>query len=406
MNQNQYQIFQISANDFQLNSELGGYLEKGWIEEATLGKVLFKKAVNIEELLLESRTDWSEKVGAELSALLDLPAARYEFASLVEDKQEIPGTLSISLIQPGDIKRISLNEFLERDNSQYTFPSDYQISRVLQALADNNIDFPPYYRRPDGIKDAADMLVGVVLLDTLIGNVDRHDENLEIVICEDGTSYLSPIFDNGNSLAAFEDNDFRSYTLADYYGEHSTFSSFEDRSREIKGITAFQQAAELRPEAAEIWLNQLAKIAPKQIQNIFTSIPSDRITPEASKFAQELLKYNQKQLLNYQQELSNNLQQRRVDKIAPILIDYLRLNQKAKVENIHTIVEYNPESKMLIYQNRGENQYLKAQLNNGKWVDVGSNISSKKESQLVNEIAPKVRQKLKHLESFSLKLIR
>lgn len=105
---NQYQIFQISANDLQLNSELGGYLEKGWIEEATLGKVLFKKAVNIEELLLESRTDWSEKVGAELSALLDLPAARYEFASLVEDEQEIPGTLSISLIQPGDKRRISL----------------------------------------------------------------------------------------------------------------------------------------------------------------------------------------------------------------------------------------------------------------------------------------------------------
>jgi hypothetical protein len=404
---NQYQIFQIPANDLQLNSELGGYLQKGWLEEATLGKVLFKKAVNLEELLLESRTDWSEKVGAELSALLDLPAARYEFASLVEDEQEIPGILSISLTQPGDEERISLNEFLERDNFLYAFPSDYEVPKVLQALADNNIGLPPHYQLPEGIKNAADMLVGIVLLDAVTGNVDRHDENLEIVITEDGTSYLSPIFDNGNSLAAFEDDDFRSHTLADYYSEYSNFSAFEHQGKEIKGFTAFQQAAQLRPNAAEIWLTQLAKIAPEQIQNIFTNIPSDRITLEASKFAQELLKYNQKQLLNLRQELSNELQQRRVNNIAPILIDYLRLNQKAKVENARTIVEYNPESKMLTYQNKADNQYLKARFDKGKWIDVGSNISSNKESQFVNEIARKInRNKPKYTESYSRKFIR
>jgi hypothetical protein len=119
------------------------------------------------------------------------------------------------------------------------------------------------------------------------------------------------------------------------------------------------------------------------------------------------LKYNQKQLLNLRQELSNELQQRRVNNIAPILIDYLRLNQKAKVENARTIVEYNPETKMLTYQNKADNQYLKARFDKGKWIDVGSNISSNKESQFVNEIARKInRNKPKYTESYSRKFIR
>lgn len=51
-------------------------------------------------------------------------------------------------------------------------------------------------------------LADMALFDALIGNTDRHQENWGIVFKEDGSSQMSPLFDNGTSLGheRFVDN--------------------------------------------------------------------------------------------------------------------------------------------------------------------------------------------------------
>jgi hypothetical protein len=120
----------------------------------------------------------------------------------------------------------------------------------------------------------------------------------------------------------------------------------------------------------------------RQIERVFAKIPSERLTQEAKNFALELLKYNRKQLLSLDLVLSpNNQQQDRVKKIAPILIDYLKLNQNKIVENGNSVVKFDSKTKIITYQNKIDPQeYLTAQYIENEWLDLGTNISQTKES--------------------------
>jgi hypothetical protein len=381
-----YEIISVPASNVKINEELDGIIPKGWIETERFGKVLFKEAASDREDITESRTDWSEKIVSEINQLVGLPTALYELAVMVEDNQEVPGTISIDLSQSGDEERFPLEELLQQSMSQYDYAFNYQVDNVIQALSDNNIRLPPKFPVPEGIKDGADMFVGVLMIDATVGNSDRHDRNLDIVRQTNGQFYLSPVFDHGYSLGASEDNDLRSWIDPEHYNRYHNFSSFSDRGEEISGVEAFRQAAAIRPQAAKIWLNKLQQLDFGQIERVFAKIPSERLTQEAKNFALELLKYNRKQLLNLDLVLSlNNEQQDRVEKIAPILIDYLKLNQNKTVENDNGVVKFDSKTKIITYQNKiNPQEYLTAQYVENKWLDLGTNISQTKESYFTN----------------------
>jgi hypothetical protein len=135
-------------------------------------------------------------VVSEINQLTGLPTALCELAVMVEDEREVPGTISIDLSQPDDEERFPLENLLQQSMSQYDYAFDYQVDNVIQALSDNNIQLPPNFPVPEGIKDAADMFVGVLMMDATVGNSDRHDRNLDIVRQSSGQFYLSPVFDH------------------------------------------------------------------------------------------------------------------------------------------------------------------------------------------------------------------
>ena len=390
-----FEIISVSASDTQFNEELDGIIPKGWIEIPSLGKALFKEAAGNRDYITESRTDWSEKVVSEINQLVNLPTAYYEFAIMQDDGEEIPGTLSIDLSQPNDEERFPIEELLQQTLDKYNYASDYQVDKVIQALSDNDIGLPPNFPAPEGIKSGADMLVGILMMDATVGNRDRHDRNLDIVQQTNGHFYLSPVFDQGYSLGAAEDNDLRSWIDPQQYNQYHNFSSFSYKGEDISGLEAFKQAAQIRPSAAKIWLNELQKVDVRQIEQIFEQVPGDRITPDAKYFALELVKYNRSQLLNLSLAMSpTNEQQRRVEKIAPILLDYLDLNQKKEVENDNSVVKFDSDTKTISYQNRSNSEeYLKAQYVKGKWIDRGSNISKSKESYFVNIATSEIAQR-------------
>jgi hypothetical protein len=75
----------------------------------------------------------------------------------------------------------------------------------------------------------------------------------------------------------------------------------------------------------------------------------------------------------------------RVEKIASILIDYLKLNQNKTVENDNAVVKFDSKTKIITYQNKiNPQEYLTAQYVENKWLDLGTNISQTKESYFTN----------------------
>jgi hypothetical protein len=87
----------------QIPIQLKGILNKSWYEHPELGLCLFKEATSPRVPIPNVRNDWVEKVVYEISKLLDLPAARYEFAlAWSEERQSfIPGSLSVNCLPPG-----------------------------------------------------------------------------------------------------------------------------------------------------------------------------------------------------------------------------------------------------------------------------------------------------------------
>ena len=77
---------------------------------------------------------------------------------------------------------------------------------------------------------------------------------------------------------------------------------------------------------------------------------------------------------------TREIQQNRVEKIAPILMDYLNLNQTFKVESAKSLIQFDRETKTLTYEDKADkNEYLSAQFKESKWINKGSNITLNKE---------------------------
>jgi hypothetical protein len=181
-----YNNYQLDNSQVQWNEELDGILPKGWIEETDFGRALFKQASINESKTFRSLTDWSEKVAYEIAKLLQLPAARYELATVIDGEREIFGSISVDCSAAPGEKRYPIEAVLADELDEYNFPDDYSIANTIAALESANVQLPPHYQLPPGIKDGSVGFVGIVMFDCLIGNGDRHDRNLEVVVGEDG----------------------------------------------------------------------------------------------------------------------------------------------------------------------------------------------------------------------------
>lgn len=322
-----FDIVSIPAETFILDKQLDGAIPKGWIKTSH-GEALFKIASS-SSYYPEVRTDWSEKIVAELADRLQLPTARYELAQIESLDGAISGSISLALAD-GEGKRFSLEELLEGSIDNYDIGNDYEVSKVIGALEDSDIKLPPNYELPEGIEDGADMFVGALMLDAFTCNIDRHHKNFDFIYLEDGTTYLSPVFDYGRSLGSFINDEVKENRSIQGYSESSK-SSISVDGFQVNGLEVFAQAAKLRPQAAQIWLQELSKINPEQLRELFDRIPEEIITPVSKKFAVDLLNHNQSQLLSLNLEYKLTEQQR-LETINVERIKYNELAQKATAE--------------------------------------------------------------------------
>ena len=98
-------------------------------------------------------------------------------------------------------------------------------------------------------------------------------------------------------------------------------------------------------------------------------------------------------------------QQEKVKQVAPILLDYLKLKNRYKVESDYSIIELNKNEKIITYQSKSNlNEKLKAQWHDNRWINLESNISDDKLRYFKVEIAPKIEERLEEKNKISKKI--
>jgi hypothetical protein len=298
-----FQTIEVPPNAPEETEDLGTK-EKFWFQHADLRRFLFKKArPNTGE-------DWSEKIAAELCRLIGLPHAEYELATF----EGQPGTISLSFIPEGGSLSLG-NEILSQLISEYPQdkkdPSQHTVLQVFDAL--KNLDLPPDWTPPDGIKTSEELFLGYLLLDTWIGNTDRHHENWGAIRLRELT-YLAPTYDHASSLGrSLTDQERqrrlntpdRGYSVQAYVekGQSCLYNEVTDR-KPLKLYDAFCQAAKLYPNATHVWLDTLATISADNTLALLQRIPGERISLIGIEFAQQILEINQSRLLEFKSQLS------------------------------------------------------------------------------------------------------
>ncbi|MEM7555750.1 MAG: HipA-like protein [Cyanobacteria bacterium P01_A01_bin.84] len=293
------------ALDAPSEDEQIGTKEKFWFDHESLGRCLYKKArPNTGE-------DWSEKIAAHLSELLQLPHAKYELARFQGKK----GILSPYFLPEGGSLTFG-NEILSRIVPGYLrdikSPPQHTINSVLDAIASNSINLPVGWNPPEGITKAVEIFVGYILLDAWIGNTDRHHENWAFVNLVNKT-YLAPTYDHASCLGRelldkkrkerLKTND-SGFSVKAYINKSpSAFYAQVGDKTTLKTFDVFYQAAQRYPNAALFWLDCLANISSTSTLELFERIPQERISASAIKFAQKVLELNQSRLLQLRKSL-------------------------------------------------------------------------------------------------------
>jgi hypothetical protein len=115
--------------------------------------------------------------------LLTLPHADYDLAVWHERR----GVVTESFV-PSGCRLVTANELLSKLHSGYLAQQRYQrrqhTLRVFLALGTSpRVEPPEGYGFPPSFASSADLMVGYLMLDCLIGNQDRHDENWGLIVC-------------------------------------------------------------------------------------------------------------------------------------------------------------------------------------------------------------------------------
>jgi hypothetical protein len=258
--------------------------------------------------------DWAEKIAAELCGLLGLPHAHYELARYVDKTGVVTQRLTDEnerLVLGNELLADHHQDYPRAENERFRRIRQHTLTRVFEVLQGPfAIGVPPEELLPVAVNTAAELFVGYLLLDALIGNTDRHDKNWGVIErqLETGVKrYLAPTFDHASSLGR-ELTDLerqkrlttrdQGYSVAAYCSKAvSELFKQEQDQRPLGCLGAFRAAAEQHPEAARFWLSRLEDLNGDLLATLLHHLPSDRISEEGTRFAAHVVNFNRAQLL-------------------------------------------------------------------------------------------------------------
>jgi hypothetical protein len=183
----------------------------------------------------------------------------------------------------------------------------------MNLLANLDIHPPHGCPRVENLQTAADVFVGYLGLDALIGNTDRHHENWGLVVeleNDQAIIRLAPTFDHASSLGCHETDAKkerhlfsrdRNFDCAAYAKRaRSAFFLNETDKKPMSPQAALLQAAEGHAAAARYWIDAILRIRREDFDILLGEVPPSRLSNASRRFALELLMSNHENLAGVQ----------------------------------------------------------------------------------------------------------
>jgi len=264
-----------------------------------------------------SGEDWAE-VGASLVARgLGIPHAEIDLATC----DGRPGVISWSVLTGADAL-VPGNEVLARVYK--TYPYEDEVRHVPQhtvrrcLYVSEYLGLPPVWTPPPEVSRGVHLFVGYLMLDALIGNTDRHDQNWAWILRSEAPApgepqaYLAPTFDHGSSLGRNLTDAKRSnrlsckdarFGVAAYAANARSCMYLEETDEKAALVRdAFARARSLRPKAGASWLARLNTLDLDALRLQFLRIPRSRASLVAIDFALRMIQETRMSLLQKKQQ--------------------------------------------------------------------------------------------------------
>jgi len=256
--------------------------------------------------------DWAEVIACHLCTLIGLPHVEYQLAAEYVGSQCVrPGVICENMAGKSVVLVLG-NQLLLATDPQYPRSQRFKVRQhTVGAVSDivALLSPPPndWMRGiPARVESALGVFVGYLMLDAWIANQDRHHENWG-ALWDGDKLRLAPTFDHGASLArnlldqereerlTTKDRN-RSVAAFAGRGRSALFASPSDL-RPLELREAFRAFAQFAPAAAGAWLDQLRAANQDDIHGILERVPDERMSEICKRFTIELLKENQRRLL-------------------------------------------------------------------------------------------------------------
>jgi hypothetical protein len=310
----EYPIFDISDQNIDEYEQMGTK-KKFWYTDSQTGKEYLFKSVNTEDNnsnpITRKGEDWAEKIACGVAELLNIPHANYDLAYHKGER----GVRSEKFTNSGDNMFFG-NELIEHVASKINIPLEHgqhsqKVERVVAILERIVVNPPIGWEPSQGIKTALDVFIGYILLDVLISNQDRHNENWAM-ITNGGNKYLAPSFDHAASLGRSEtiEKMRERLTTKDIGHQIHTYvcrsnSHFYFDNKKLKILDAFLMFG-LHAKAAILeWLTKLETIEDRDLFMIIDRVPDSIMGTIEKAFCLSILIANRARILLYKQVIIN-----------------------------------------------------------------------------------------------------
>lgn len=294
--------------DDEVNSlEQIGTKEKGWLQGR---RFLFKRGRP------GTGEDWAEVVTSALCSLMGLPHASYCFAHARDGKY---GVLTKSIVPPKG-RLVHGNELMKiyKDydpHKKYNL-KEHQLGRVYALLLnlDNGRLLPEGVKFNPPLSSLRDDINPIfyfacyLLLDTLIGNQDRHHENWGFIVYNRNI-YLAETFDHASSLGRNDSDEKKIKILnnqcyrlgiSEYCAKALTPFYSSTTQKRLKTLEAYKDFIKRAGIEFDEMLQYLEPITRENVMRIFEELPKNipnAPTINSAIFAVEMIMENKKRIM-------------------------------------------------------------------------------------------------------------
>jgi len=311
----EYEIFDISHVE-QIDFEQMGTKSKFWYKNDIGELYLFKATLSTDgdgNAIQRPGEDWAEKIACEISNALSIPSAQYDLAVFkgqagVITKNFVENTENLLL---GNTLLVYLTNIFDEKvtNPNHT----HQIPMIVACLEDYVINKPKGWDSLPLIKSAVDVFSGYLMLDALISNQDRHNENWGMIHGKKNRGFLAPSFDHGASLGRNENDAKRQLILTTKdkgqsiikYVSRAKSQILDENLKRKKTVDAFSSFAGLSTiDASLSWIRQLKGIDNEVFKSIISRVPSSIMSDISKQFAFQIIVENKTRILELESMLS------------------------------------------------------------------------------------------------------